>query len=258
MSLRKKSLLIPLFLSISLHSVEINNYPQAIDLAGKQRALSYIMSKYKAMLASKLIYKDPKKLLNESQISFLDTQKALKLFVKDKNILEAIYKVDSDYNNLNKMISANLSEQDIEKFLTLTNTLKDDANSVVDMLVKKSGIKDSEQIGKAGYIRALSQKLSLYYVILSWLGEDRKISKKIHGELHKTINELGKIIKELSAYPNNTKEEKELLNKISKDYLYFKMMMHSEISTPAIVLKKSSRIFSNADKLVNLYKKSNK
>ncbi len=260
MRIGKCLLIIPILFIFTLHATEITNYPQALDMAGKQRALSFKMAMYKAMLSSQLIYKDPAKGLSESQKSFTDTQKALRAFVKDKTILKALSQVDSDYSEMKKLLSSNISDSDndINRLLNTTLKLKKDANSVVSMLVKKSGIKGSEKIDNAGYIRALSQKIALYYVIHSWIGEESKIGEEVHEELHKTIIKLGKVIDKLTLYPDNNQDEKKLIAKIDKDYLFFKIMMHSEISTPVMVLKKSGRIFLNADKLVNIYKQSEK
>ena len=258
MGIRTYLLTIPILFVFTLHAAEITNYPQAIDMAGKQRALSFKMAMYKAMLESNLNYKNPADRLKKTQHSFEEAQKSLKTFVKDKNILKALSKVDSDYTEMKKILSSDISENEIDKLLNTTLRLKKDANSVVSLLVKKSGIKSSEKIDYAGYLRALSQKTALYYIIHSWTGEESKTGKEIHKELHKTINEMGNIIKKLSSYSDNTRDEKKLIEKLNKDHLYFKIMMDSEISTPVMVLKKSDRIFANADKLVKLYKQTDK
>ncbi len=256
MKIGKYILLVPILFTITIQATNIKNYNQAIDIAGKQRALSFKMAMYKAMIGSHLIYKNPSNRLKKSQKSFEEAQKALKIFAKDKAISNALLQVDNDYINMKKILSRNISKKDISKLIDIAVKQKNDANKVVKLLVKKSGIQSSEKIDYAGYLRALSQKIALNYVLYSWIGDNTDMGGKIHKQLSKTIKEMGGIIKKLSLYNDNTKDEQDMILKLKKDYLYFDIIIKSNIATPVMILKKSDNIFSNADKLVKLYKHS--
>ena len=238
----------------SAAAVEISNMDAAVNVAGRQRMLSYRIVKDYLMVSMENRYKNPKEDLEKSIALFEASQTALKGYKEDKELQALLAETDKVFEKEKRMVSSSFDKAKEESYLAQANALKAAAHKVVLRLEKLSGKKGAVVIDEAGRLRAVSQKINLLY-LLKTMGDN---SSAIHSNLKKAIGVLKESLDFLAKEgPSGELTDKEL-KKLKKIQRFYQIMSQSDNFVPTIITKKSDRMVKYANELIALYLKHTK
>ena len=243
------------FFSIA-NATEIKSDAQAIGKAGMQRVLVLEMLKDFAMIGLGVTYSDPKSELEKTIQMFETYQKLLYDYTDGSEIRKSIAKTNALWEDVKKIIIQKPQKIHIEqlqkkKYIT---ALRESANETVLLFVDKLGVKKGKKINLAGRLRAVSQKIAGAYMLKAWGFKSPSLDKKIASAM-KTFTQS---YNELSNSQDNTPAEKEILTRIKKLLIFFKIKTKSNAYfTPLLVSKYSDEQLDLATQLTKLYAKDN-
>lgn len=256
-SITERSIVIAFLFFIGTGSavaVEISNMDEAVNVAGRQRMLSYRIVKDYLMVSMENRYKNPKEDLEKSIALFEASQAALKGYKEDKELQALLTEVDKVFEKEKLMVSFSFDKSKGENYLAQANALKTAAHKVVLHLEKLSGKKGAAIINKAGRLRALSQRINLLYLLKTMEIE----SSLLADEMTKAMAILKESLEFLAKEgPSGELTDKEM-KKLKKIQQFYQIMLQSDDFVPTIITKKSDRMVKYANELIALYLKQEK
>jgi nitrate/nitrite-specific signal transduction histidine kinase len=235
-------------------ALEIGSSAEAINIAGKQRMLSYRILKDYLMVSMESTYKNPKEDLAKAMRDFEEAQKALVLYSKDQQVQTLTKEVEDAFNVIQKMVSQPFDSSREEEYLQKATHMKELSHGIVLRLQTLSGAKSAEIVNKSGRLRAVSQRMNALYLLKtlgvssSVIQNGMKASMKIFRDnldfLQKSEPKDADIVKRLK--------------KLEKIHLFFQIMLESDNHVPTIITKKSGKMLKYGDELTNIYVEKSK
>jgi nitrate/nitrite-specific signal transduction histidine kinase len=233
----------------SLVALEITGASEAINIAGKQRMLSYRILKDYLMVAMESTYKNPKEDLAKAMRDFEEAKKALVLYSKDQQVQTLTKEVEDAFNVIQKMVSQPFDSSREEEYLQKATHMKELSHEIVLRLQTLSGAKSAEIVNKSGRLRAVSQRMNALY-LLKTMGASSSLVKE---EMKTSMLLFRKNLDFLQKAEYKDAEIAKRLKRLEKIYLFFQIMNESETHVPTIITKKSSKMLKYSDELTGLY-----
>ncbi len=244
-----KLLVVLLFLISNIYALDISNQSQAVNIAGKQRMLSYRMFKDHLMVSMDNNYKNPDGDMRESMDSFDSALIALGAFSKDTKVQTLLKEAKKEFDSVKTMLAQPITKENAIDSLNKTISLRTVSHKITMELESKDKKDKDGVINKAGRLRAVSQAMASLY-LLKAMGvtspQIDKTMKKAMGVFRETLDRLQKV--ELK----DERVEKDL-KKLESIYLFFDVMNGSESFVPTIVNKKSNKMLKYADELTSIF-----
>jgi nitrate/nitrite-specific signal transduction histidine kinase len=232
------------------YGVEINNYNEAVNIAGKQRMFTQRMLKDYAMVGMGNTFGKPEEDLNKTIAQFDDAEVSLMKFAKSEDTKKAIEKVDKLWSELKKELEAKPSKDKVQDLQIKLDELLKDANEATMAFVKESGNSSSEIVNIAGRQRMLSQRMAGLYMLQVWGVEDPQFKEKLKDAMDLFSTSLEK----LDKYENNTEDIKKILSKVKRSFRFFEMMSKStQRFIPTLIYKKSNDILQDMNEATIKY-----
>ncbi len=234
-------------------AVEISTIGQAVDVAGRQRMLSYAELKYWLMVSMDSSYKHPKESLEQSVKLFEESNQALSAFKNDKILHEKLAEGDRLFKAFKQTLSQPFEAKRGWEYFEKADTLKKTAHQAVLRLQELSGAKSAEVLNKMGRLRAVSQKITVLY-LLKTLGI---ASPALDTAMKKAMTTFRGSLDFLNA-AGLSEEIQARLKKLEKIYRFFDIMNGAEKFVPTIIGKKATRTVKYANEMIQLYLKQKK
>jgi nitrate/nitrite-specific signal transduction histidine kinase len=237
---------------VGAQAVEISSPAEAINIAGKQRMLSYRIFKDYLMTAMESNYKNPKEDMERSVKAFNEAKAALTKFNDDKKLQELLVDVGKKQKDVEGLISESFDSTKGDEALKRIDSLKIASHEVVLRLQELYNEKSSVVINKAGRLRAISQKINALYLL--------KTMEASSGITDTAMNEAMDIFTGALGYLKgadlDAPQMQKRLKKLESIHRFFVIMNESDKQVPTIITKKSDKMLKYADELVTLYIKN--
>ncbi len=232
-------------------SAQINNIPDAINKAGQQRMITQRMLKDYILIGMNNTYGNPKEDLSVMIKLFDSNLQELETFIKDSASLESLAKLRTLWISIKKSLSQAPEKEKVLSLQVNLDVLLEKAHKSTVLIVKSSGISNSEIVNISGRQRMLSQRMASLYMLKVWEVNDDKFSLK----LTKSMQEFKTAHKKLLASSMNTDEINILLLKSGKAFKFFEMMDKSKSKKyiPSLINRSANKILTNMNTATNLY-----
>ncbi len=238
-----------MIIMIGVHAVEISSMTQAINIAGKQRMLSYRILKDYLMVSMESAYRNPKEDMDNSIKYFDEAKKALAEYNSDSEIQKLTEKVGKAFAAVKEMVAQPFDASKGEEYLQKATDLKVISHQLVLRLQEISGKQSAVIVNKSGRLRAVSQRINSLYLL-----KTMDVSSQV---VDKEMKEAMKLFREnldfLEKAEPKGKEIDSRLKKLEKIYLFFQIMNASDNYVPTIITKKSDKMLKYGDELTTLY-----
>jgi len=229
----------------------IESSVQAIDVAGKQRMLSFRILRDYLMVSMETDYKNPKGDMVKNIEIFSQSLKEISAYSKDSKVQSALGKTKKTFESFKQMLPSAFDTSKGSSYLGKAVSLSNSANQVVLALSKDTGEGVINQVGR---LRAVSQEISALYLLKTVAKDSESMKKQMQkamGTFRKGLDALKKI-----ELVDATMEKK--LKKLKKIYIFFEVMNASDSHTPIIVCKKADKMLKIADVLTQYLVKTKK
>ena len=237
--LKRRIFVLGFVVSSLCYGIDIHNYNEAVNIAGKQRMFTQRMLKDYAMAGMGNTFGNPQEDLKDIIAQFDDAQASLMKFTKNEDTKNAIKKVDELWIELKKELEAAPSKDKVQQLQIKLDELLKNANEATLAFVKESGNSASEIVNIAGRQRMLSQRMAGLYMLQVWGVEDPQFKDKLKDAMTLFSSSLEK----LDKYENNSEEIKKILAKVKRSFRFFEMMSKStQRFIPTLIYKKSNDI----------------
>ena len=226
---------------------------EAINKAGRQRMLTQRIVKSYLQIGQKV------------RLSFALDQRAesIELFESQLAELSKFAKTDEEKNTI-KLITklwapvkqgamTEPSKDQAEELEELAEVLLQQSHGFVLLLEKRSGTKAGHLVNIAGRQRMLTQRMAKFYLLRSW---HMQRPEYLEG-YEKAEDEFTKALAELTASRVNTKEIKDELAAVEKDWRVFGLskLVGSDHFVPAIVVRSLDKILVKMNIVTGMYAK---
>ncbi len=244
-----KIVIIGFLLSGNLVALELGSSEDAINIAGKQRMLSYRILKDYLMISMESEYKNPIEDMKKCIQNFDEARKALAAYNKDATLQSLLQTVEKKFFSVKEMITQPFEKSKGDVYLNVITEMKEVSHQIVLRLQEIYKQESSVIVNKAGRLRAISQRINALYLLKTLEASSSSINKNMQDAMKIFRESLDYL--QHAALPDATMQKK--LKKIDKIYVFFQIMNESDNYVPIIIGKKSSRMLKTADELVNLY-----
>jgi len=246
-----KLLIVLLFLISDIYALDISSQSQAVNIAGKQRMLSYRMFKDHLMVSMDNNYKDPGADMKESMENFDSALIALGAFSKDAKIKTLLKDAKKEFDSFKVMSGTPITKANAIESLDKTIALRTVSQKITIALESVNKKDENGIVNKSGRLRAISQVIASLYLLKTMGVESPKIDKtmkKVMGVFRKTLDTL-----KSSKLKDDIVNKK--LKKLESIYLFFDVMNEAESFVPTLVDKKSNKMLKYADELTSIFVK---
>jgi len=248
--LDRRILFVGVFISSLCYGIDISNYNEAVNIAGKQRMFTQRMLKDYAMSGMGNTFGKPEEDLKNVIAQFDDAQASLMKFAKSEDTKNAIEAVDKLWSELKKELEAKPSKDKVQTLQIKLDELLKNANDATMAFVKESGNSSSEIVNIAGRQRMLSQRMAGLYMLQVWGVEDPKFKDKLMDSMTLFKTSLEK----LDKYEKNSEDIKKILLKVKRSFRFFEMMSKStQRFIPTLIYKKSNDILMDMNEITIQY-----
>jgi len=238
----------------SATALEIHSSSEAINIAGKQRMLSYRILKSYLMVSMESNYKDPKGSLTKAIADFDEGKKALFTYSEDEKVRSLIKEVEISFAAVKKMVTEPFDIAKEEEYLQKITEMKALSHKIVLRLQEIAGSSAAEIVNKSGRLRAVSQRMNALY-LLRTMDVSSSVVKE---EMQESMKLFRDHLDFLERSELNDAEITKRLKKLEKIYLFFQIMNESDNHVPTIITKKSNKMLKYSDELTTLYVKKSK
>jgi len=247
---QRRIVLVGVILSSLSYGVDIHNYNEAVNIAGKQRMFTQRMMKDYAMVGMANTFGNPTEDLKEIISKFDDAQTSLLAFAKSSVTKEKIKAVNELWVKIKQDLESEPQKEKVQDIqINLDNLLKL-ANDATKAFVEESGSNSSEIVNIAGRQRMLSQRMAGLYMLQVWGVEDPAFKQK----LEDSMNLFATSLETLEKYEKNSEEITNLLSKVKRSYRFFEMMSKStQRFIPTLIYKKSNDILKDMNEVTIKY-----
>ena len=246
-----KLLTILLFLVADIYALDISSQSQAVNVAGKQRMLSYRMFKDHLMVSMDNNYKNPDGDMKKSMDSFNSALDALGVFSKDAKVQTLIKEARKEFDSVKSMLAITITKENAIESLDKTISLRTVSHKIT-IALESMNKKDKDGIvNKSGRLRAISQVIASVYLLKVMGVESPKIDKtmkRVMGVFRETLDTL-----KVSPLRDDIVDKK--LKKLESIYLFFDVMNDAKSFVPTIVNKKSNKMLKYSDELTSIFVK---
>jgi hypothetical protein len=250
MRLNRHILSIGLLATTLCYGVDIANYKEAVNIAGKQRMFSQRMLKDYAMVGMGNTFGDPVKDLKDIVAQFDDAQASLIKFAKSDETKKSLESVNKLWNDVKKELEKAPKKDDVQNLQVKLDELLKLTNEATQAFVKESGSSSSEIVNIAGRQRMLSQRMAGLYMLQVWGVQDHTFKDK----LDESMTLFSTSLEKLEKYDNNSEEIKKILTKVARSYKFFEMMSKStQRFIPSLIYKKSNDILHDMNEATIKY-----
>lgn len=239
---------------VDIYALEISSQSQAVNIAGKQRMLSYRMFKDHLMVSMDNNYKNPEGDIEKSIESFSSTLIALGAFSKDAKIKTLLKDAKKEFDSFKVMLGTPITKANAIESLDKTIALRTVSHKITIALESVNKKDENGIVNKSGRLRAISQVIASLYLLKTMGVESPKINKTmktVMGVFRKTLDTL-----KSSQLRDEIVDKK--LKKLESIYLFFNVMNDAKSFVPTIVDKKSNQMFKYSDELTSIFVKKMK
>jgi len=232
------------------YGIDISNYNEAVNIAGKQRMFTQRMLKDYAMVGMRNTFGNPEEDLKNVISQFDDAQSSLIKFAKNDDTKQKIEAVNKLWAEIKKELEAEPKKEKVQDLQIKLDNLLALANEATQAFVKESGNSSSEIVNIAGRQRMLSQRMAGLYMLQVWGVEDPQFKKK----LEDSMSLFSASLEKLEKYEKNSEDIKKILNKVKRSYRFFEMMSKStQRFIPTLIYKKSNDILQDMNEVTIKY-----
>lgn len=246
-----KLLIVLLFLISDIYALDISSQSQAVNIAGKQRMLSYRMFKDHLMVSMDNNYKNPDGDMKESMENFDGALVELGAFSKDAKVQTLLKEARKEFDTVKSMLSLPITKENAIDSLNKTISLRTASHKITIALESMNKNDTNGIVNKSGRLRAISQVIASLY-LLKAMGVD---SPKIDKTMKKAMGVFRETLDILKSSKLRDKIVDKKLKKLESIYLFFDIMNGAESFVPTIVNKKSNKMLKYADELTSIFVK---
>jgi len=244
-----------LFTNLFVLADEVNNFSEAINIAGKQRMFTQRMLKDYAMVGMNNSYGNPKEDLLNVITSFESNLQILEKFNTNTETNVVIVNTEKLWKTVKMVLEKVPNKDEVKELQEELDKLLSQSNDIVMLFVKQSGMSKSEIINISGRQRMLSQRMAGLYMLKVWGVDDSEFKSK----MIKTMELFKESLDTLLKAKETNDEIMIQLKKSKRAFLFFEIMNRSNSKfIPALIYKKSNEILKVMDNATKLYTRVSK